>query len=568
MARMIPDNVTPDDFHGSVGEEKVYEALKALPQEYTIFHSVHWHKKNQHGNVVWGESDFTVLNPKRGIIVIEVKSGGIRHNESGWTQVNTLNSEEYHMKDPLAQAERSKFTFVDILESNAENYHTYWVESAVWFPSVDNVRSVGALPPAYAMNIVLAENDLGSAKRSIERIFDYYQMDEKPFYNGDDEAHVITTLSPSFYVIPSMATRISEEEYVFNRMTQEQGYLLDYLDEQMVAAIQGGAGTGKTMLAIEKAKRLSASGKVLFLCFNKFLLDMLKHTYAESYPNIDFYNLHGLVCCNTGLPFVGGNEEISDFLLSIESNEWPYSHIVIDEGQDFYEDHLILLAAIAEHTDGCFYVFYDKNQLVQQRQSFNWVNSVECRLVLSANCRNTRNIAVTSNIPVGIEKIKMRFDVLGDKPNLYIAKSKTEAVDYLAKVIRHYTDNGLNKRDIVILTVKTEESSILAGLSSVGPYRLSSELYSKGILFTSARKFKGLESDVVIIVDMDEKSFENGEAKRVLYVGASRAKHYLDFVSVMNDTQLSQLALALQGRTAKSAKLVISSQLKVRIVVL
>ena len=138
-------------------------------------------------------------------------------------------------------------------------------------------------------------------------------------------------------------------------------------------------------------------------CFNKFLLDSLKTNYSTSGYNIDFYNLPGLVCAKTGISEVGGNEIISNYLNSVDPANWGYFHIIIDEGQDFCEEHLEILSTIAELMHGCFYVFYDKNQLVQQRQSLEWVKSVECRLVLSTNCRNTKNIAITSNKSLGIE---------------------------------------------------------------------------------------------------------------------------------------------------------------------
>lgn len=77
MARMIPSDCTRDDFNGSFGEERIYEKLKDLPDEYVIFHSVRWNRKERSGVVRWGESDFTVFDPKRGIIVIEVKAGEI-----------------------------------------------------------------------------------------------------------------------------------------------------------------------------------------------------------------------------------------------------------------------------------------------------------------------------------------------------------------------------------------------------------------------------------------------------------------------------------------------------------
>lgn len=191
MARMIPQTPMPGEFNGSYGEEKVYESLKSLPDEYIVFHSVHWQKRKINGSIIWGESDFTIFNPQRGIIVVEVKSGGIRHDDNGWHQTNTLTHEENRMKDPLAQAERSKFTFVDLLADLDESFHNYWVESAVWFPSVENIEKIGDMPPSYAPEIVLTEKDLHSIKYSIERVFDYYGMNQKKIFNEDDEKKLL-----------------------------------------------------------------------------------------------------------------------------------------------------------------------------------------------------------------------------------------------------------------------------------------------------------------------------------------------------------------------------------------
>ena len=564
MARMIPQSPMPGEFNGSYGEERVYKALQKLPDEYIVFHSVHWHKRRISGAVVWGEADFTIFNPKRGILVIEVKSGGIRHDDNGWHQTNTLTHEENRMKDPLAQAERSKFTFVDLLSEQEDRFHTYWVESAVWFPSVRDARTIGAMPPSYASEIVLTEKDLSSPQYSIERIFNFYGMDVKRFFNAEDEKNVINKLSPSFNAIASMSSKIGEQEYLFNRMTEEQSYLLDYLEEQDKAAIQGGAGTGKTMLALEKAKRASKSGKVLFLCFNRFLLERLKAN-NEANSNIEFYNLPGLVCTKTGVSDAGGNEGISHYLNTLDPVQWGFKHIIIDEGQDFYEKHLEILSDIAELTQGCFYVFYDKNQLVQQRQSLDWVKNVECRLILSANCRNTRNIAVTSNRSLGIEKVKMRMDVLGTKPSLYINHSREQLLNNISKLIRKYTDSGVKKKDIVILTVKTEDTSLLSMTSSIGGYRISGDINTSNILFTSARKYKGLEASVVILVDVDIKTFSSDEDRRVFYVGASRAKHLLDVFSVLNDNEIPQFAEAITGSKSKNPKAAIGSGLKVKL---
>ena len=47
MARIIPSEVDPKEFHASYGEKKVYEALKSLPDEYIVFYSSHWNKRNK-----------------------------------------------------------------------------------------------------------------------------------------------------------------------------------------------------------------------------------------------------------------------------------------------------------------------------------------------------------------------------------------------------------------------------------------------------------------------------------------------------------------------------------------
>lgn len=564
MAHMIPDDVSIYEFHGSYGEKNIYSALEKLPSEYIVFHSVHWHKKTSQGSVKWGESDFTIFHPKRGLLVIEVKSGGIEHLEGKWTQINSITQERYRMKDPMIQAERSKFTFADLLAPTDDTLHPYWVEAAVWFPSVNAIANPD-LPPAYSSGNVLFEKDLSNPQKSIERVYEYYGMHERPYYSQLDMDFVIKTLSPKFDAIPSLATNLEEQSYMFNRMTQEQSYLLDYLDEQNNAAIQGGAGTGKTMLAIEKAKRLSSTDKVLFLCFNKLLLDFLKNTYSETLCNVDFYNLPALVCKQRNVSDCGGNLGISDYLNSFDNYPWTYKHIIIDEGQDFFEEHITLLSAIAELNGGCFYVFYDKNQLVQQRHALEWVKTIECRLVLSANCRNTKSIATTSNRPIGIDEVKMRVDIPGGKPTFHITNSKDQLCERIDRIIRNYTDNGLMKKQIVLLTAKTEEASILYGVSSIGSYHLSRDIAESGILFTSARKFKGLESDVIIMVDVNEETFSSDEARRVFYVGTSRAKHYLEIVALLDDAGIGLLSEKLTGQKSKNAKMQIGSYLKVKI---
>lgn len=554
MAKMIPQDFSSTDFHCSYGEVQVYNALKNLPDDFTVFHSIHWNRKTEFGTVQWGECDFTVLHPKRGIVVIEVKSGGIRHVNGKWTQTNSISGEVHLMKDPMVQAERSKFEFIELLDNGDDRYNKYWVEAAVWFPSVEERITSGELPPSYKPGNVLTKRDLLAPMRSISRVYDLYNMRVRPWFKPEDTANAIRILSPAYNAILSIAGKIEIQEFYFYRMTKEQGFLLDYLDDQREAVIQGGAGTGKTVIALEKAQRLSVTGKTLFLCFNRYLLDYIRETKSASMPDVDFYNLIGLTMQKMRLTELADTSAVTDYLNRYDEFFWPYKHIVIDEGQDFSTEHLQLLRVIAEITNGSLYIFYDKNQLVHLKGGLEWFNTFECRLLLNTNCRNTLNIAKASNAPLGINNIKTRINLEGRIPNLYIARNDDSALNALSNLIRTYTDGGIQKKQIVILTAKTESTSILSGMYSIGRYSLASDRNTSGIFFTSARKFKGLESDVVILIDIDEDSFDIAESRRIIYVGASRAKHYLDFLLMASNSGLAKISKAITENIESDSK--------------
>ena len=559
MARMIPTIEEKSSFNGSLGEEVLFESLKRLPDEFVVFHSVKWNRKDNNNNIRWGEADFVVFHPKRGLLVVEVKSGGISCDDSGIIyQTNTLTNQRKRIY-PMEQANRSKHAFRELLEKHLSFYDTYWIEEVVWFSSVKRDNLNGSLPPAFTIGNTFFEEDIKNPLGAIERAFDFYNMKVINSRSTQAKQIVIDTLSPCFDAIPSMSTMLDMQERYFNRMTLEQSYLLDYLEEQEIAAIQGAAGTGKTMLALEKARRLSYNEKVLFLCFNKFLLQYLRRTFSDSMPNVEFYNLQTMA--SKALNKEASIDDVTDFLNDFDKyfDGWKFKSIIIDEGQDINENHIKLLKDIAAIKDGSFYIFYDKHQLVQQRNGLDWVQDVECRLVLTMNCRNTRSIAETAGIPLSITNIKMREEVIGIKPKFYITASEQETIFQLEKLLESYSKETFNNNQIVILTTKTLESSALTNVNKIGRFKLKLDESGTGILFT------GLESDVVIIIDINDETFESAEARRIYYVGASRAKHYLDFISIINSQQEKKIGNALLSDGPKNSRMAIMKALKVSV---
>ncbi len=385
-------------------------------------------------------------------------------------------------------------------------------------------------------------------------------MDKTP------DEKIIEAFSPFYRVMPSLKSKRLEQEEVFVRLTREQNSLLDYLEEQRVAVIHGAAGTGKTWLAVEKARKLADSGKVLFLCFNQFLrlyLQDLKNENPKKYTIIEFYNLPQLVCQKLGVPSVE-KEAIIQFLENYDVYDWEFKHVIIDEGQDFDDNQIEHLYDIALLQEGAFYVFFDKNQFVQGREFPKWLKNAECRLVLNINCRNTFSIADTSGKPIGVEPKVKNKGVKGDMPKFHICVDKTAELKKISSLIDQYRNNGYAYNQICILTVKTEAASFLQGVDKIGNHSIKSIRGNNGVLFTTARKFKGLEADVIIIIDLEGETFAEEESRRLFYVGASRAKHYLDIIFVGDNEALSEMVKVISNKNYPTPVIGIARSLNVR----
>lgn len=579
MAIMIPRDMEEDNH--SLGERKVFQALKEkLPNEYYVFHSVRWNTRNEKRNLVYGECDFTVLHKVKGMIVIEVKSGGIECNNNQWNYIRTDNNEKYPMKNPLKQADKSKYKFAELIEDLFEDELTTeycYVDSAVWFPSISKRDIVGELPMEFNDTITLYENALDNPLKFIDGIYEYFGGKRHTSLSQPAFDKLIDAMAPHYAAMPSLKSKRELQQELFERLTTEQKSLIDYLEEQRVAAIQGAAGTGKTMLAVEKAKSLSKTGKVLFLCFNQFLKEYLQGLKEESpkeFEGIDFNNLQGLTCSKLRVPYVE-KPDILQFLDNFENYDWDYTHIVIDEGQDFDDEQITKLNDIALCLDGAFYIFYDKNQFVQGREFPEWLKNAECRLVLNINCRNTFSIAETSGKVVGVEpKVKKR-SVVGDMPKFHICATNKDVQKKMSVLIDQYRNNGYAYDQIVILSGLSEEQlnssdsemtnkSVLAGVEKVGNHKISTRREPNSVLFTTVRKFKGLEADVIIMVDVDENTFANEESKRLFYVGTSRAKHFLDIVYQGDNEGLSAIAEEVFDKSVPTPILGIARGLNVK----
>lgn len=539
MAIMIPEK--PRDFDPRSREDIMFSALESLPDDYYVVHSFRVNKIRSDNSLYEGEADFVIFHPQKGILCLEAKATRVCYENGTWLYGD---GRPMHSGGPVAQAQRAMYAVRDYMRDHgmgdlaARCKFLY----AVWFPIVSDSYLRGmVLPPELPRELLMAEEALYDPSFYLNRIFSFTDHGKTETSLNDFQASRIVNeiLCPQFEIAPSASFDTDTKHILFHRLLKEQASVLNFLEEQKTAVINGAAGTGKTLVAVEKAKRHAFRGeKVLFLCFNRQLRDHLAENYTHE--NIDYETIARFACRLGHTPepdYALLNRLLEDMW---EKGSFPYQHVIVDEGQDFGSDAieeadiLSTLKTIIEDTkeDGSFYVFYDKLQLIQARKMPQFLADADCKLTLYRNCRNTENIAKTSLRPVSERSPKLMENcIVGVPAKLHFCEDADSILGALDGTLDALLGDGIE--NIVILTCKKETESVLAAYIENGFYPAG----KKKIRFTTCRKFKGLEADAVILVDVDEDTFLGNDGQNVLlyYVGTSRARLRLDILTTLDN---------------------------------
>ena len=551
MAIMIPSLIYGNN-PGS-HEDEIFHSLEKLPDDYFVFYSFKvaglyadtWREK---------EMDFVIYNRAKGIMVIEAKSGAVNCDRGIWRYASGT-----EMKDPFKQADDGRWLLYNKLFDMQRYQRDELVNRckfhfAVWFLSIGKASLDRIVLPQNAdKSVILTAEDLVDPKPSIDRIFSYDVLSDKNQTNLTDSDHRFLLdefLCPSFNILPSKSIEMDYKRRKFDQMIVEQSNILNYLEYQRNAVINGIAGTGKTLIAVEKARRHSEKGEtVLFLVFNSRLKKHLEETYR--YKGVDYYTIDGFACKMCSTP-----EADFDYLESIlldyddGKSQFPYQHVIIDEGQDFGQERMnsdilfeLLEDIVMKTENGSFYVFYDKLQMIQSWKIPHFIEDADCRLTLYKNCRNTKRIAETSFKPLRLDKAPRLLEsaLTGETPIIHFCLAE-ETAKILEKAINQSISQGMS--NIQIISCAALNKSVIGDPYSDDWY----ETKERSVPFTTVRKFKGLEADHVIMVDVD-KEVMTAESM-LFYVGSSRAKLQLTVIANMNDQDCTEV-LSVYGSTVK-----------------
>lgn len=535
MAGMYPNRVHVHT--KSEAERRLYEAFRdGLPDDYVVFHSVAWLARNTRGGARDGETDFVIAHPWHGVLIVEVKGGRIRYDGTTgqwWSNENAID-------DPFEQAKRSKYSLLEKLK-DLPYWRDRWltIGHAVAYPDVVVKHDLRLDAPEA---IILDARDLQDVRAWAGNVYAYWRgQDDRegaPLREGVEE--LIHLLSPSWDLYAPLAVEFAQEEATIVRVTEQQFNLLDFLMSHRRVAISGCAGSGKTTLAVQQARRLGRQGfRVLLTCFNRHLAEHLRRD--DTLPdNVEVLHFHGV--CMKMAHWAGlqarltegqGTEAWFDHTLpevlleAADLLEARYDALIVDEGQDFQAHWWVpLQCLLADPDQGILYVFYDDNQNLYQT-AFRLPEDL-ARFSLTRNCRNTRHIHRTFLPFYRSEVTPEAIGPRGRPPEVCFYESEAGLKRQLRQTLhRLVVQEEVAPADIVILTPKARDRSLLWQWGSLGNFRLTDTWPpgSGAIYCTTVHRFKGLESRVVILAELYPSGHQDLET--LLYVGCSRARNHL-----------------------------------------
>ena len=559
MARLVPHaNPAQIDLDP---ERRVAEALcEQLPKSVIVFHSYPWLRPERDYNrpgsrniLREGEADFVIVHPRYGIMVVEVKGGHLRYDpvSQRWDRTG----ETHSVKDPFLQAANNMRAIESCLQQRSFGGYPQLPFSrarCVIFPHCDYN---GTVPPGAHESALFGASDLETLGQKIENLFKLQPFVPAAELSPTVLDGIIRGLTSTFQLVPALWSEIEDQEKRLFRFTEDQLNILKVLQSHSRAAIQGVAGSGKTVLAIAKARSFADEGKrVLFLCFNEMLAEWLRFQLPEAYrDSVTIRNYHKL--CSEWIKAAGMTWPNSGDEATFFSSEAPrlleqaidllpersFDAVVVDEGQDFMPAWWDTVELINNRpTEGPLYIFFDPDQQIFQATLAS-MPDLGTPFMLPVNCRNTEQIVSQCGKILGKSIPVNRGAPEGKTPKIVQAPNAEQQVKEVERQIKEWMapGTGLKSIQVAVVTRGKVQNSSLAGVRSLAGHPVTENLSEwrsgAGVLLTSLYRFKGLETDALILADIirpDPEAAPAGFRPQHFYVACSRAKHLLTIVSL------------------------------------
>lgn len=533
----------------SNAEKKMYDVLQNLDMEDAyVLHSLGLPK---HQSKIYGEIDFVVVC-KRGVACLEIKGGRVECREGKWFFTDRYGVERQKPEGPFAQVTGNMFSLLTKLKnkfSTNPRMKNILVGCGVVFPDIEFTSSSQEI-----IQEIVYDSRTSNITDYLNAVFAYWtkrQHREPSKLSRNDVKEIVNYLRGDFSFIPTLRDRLNNIEQRLVRLTNEQARIMNALEMNSHLLIEGNAGTGKTLLATEFARKKAERGdKVLYLTFNKNLANNI-NSQISAIDNLKVINVHALFgeYVQVDVTKLKENpqkyfgeilpEQFFDLVSSLSSEELDalkHDLIVMDEGQDIIKPvYLYSLDALLKHglEKGNWAIFYDEKQNIynpEYADGMEIIESYSCtRFKLFVNCRNTIQIGTYSSKMSGVEITEFLHEN-GEEVQKVAYTDKTDFKRKIKKILKSLRAEKVDLTDVVFLAPKKYSNSILDE-TGIEANELGDNFDSNSSLprYATIQGFKGLDAKIVILVGVDDIQDKN--FSKFMYIAGTRARTLLYVVA-------------------------------------
>ena len=540
MAKMYPplENAAIDDHIAVRSEAYVYRKLAEMDDAFHVYHSIRYLDFSPRSGKPEGECDFVLLHRQLGLLILEVKGGRITCENGRWYTSGRRGKWEIK---PYEQARTNEHVIVDTKLKERGVHERFPYGYAVCFPNSEIPTGSSSLQDSTleSKDVTLGGSDLRDVEAAVRGVMGKWRgsrplatMSQQTF----DAIHRV--LERRFDLASSLRSELDAAAHHLIALDEMQVRFLNLMSQQTKAAFEGPAGSGKTVLATEKARRVAEDGgRVLLLTYNVPLADKLADD-LQSMGDITVSNVHrwglGLIRktrVSDRVPAVRDGGELNDRFFSedfpnllsdaIGISRDRFDALIIDEGQDFDANTLTALQFVVKE-GGCFYVFYDPNQDVYGTHQALGLPSPP--YPLPDNYRSPRAIVDFVRERTQVPVKPHQRSIQGTRPRV-VNKDGSGFRSALKEYIEDMTGLGVSPGEICLMVQHVGRFLEWWGEPALGRYEMvTDELSTRdAIRVVSVKRFKGLECEVVALCEIAGVS-DILKEKKEYYVALTRAK--------------------------------------------
>lgn len=539
MARILPDGWRELQVTGAAAREieTLGRLAEALPDDYTVYHAVHWTNLDK-GFAVYGEIDFVVVNRAGDLLLIEQKSGFLEETPDGLVKRYADKTKSVPM-----QLARNADALLAKLKKRGGCAEAR-LDFLLFCPDhvVKQIETAGI--PAQRMVDARQKDHLAAFVAKCLPPGEPHAKAGEVHRFLRDVIQLETDVSALVGRARSLVTRISGGLAHWARQLEFEPFRL---------RVTGTAGSGKTQLALKAFEDAVSQGmRPLYVCFNRPLAD---HFQAIAPPGGWVGTLH-MLCDQrvreTGaVPDFSGPNAFEELVARARAlpvtAAWRFDTVIVDEGQDFSEAWRDLALAHARAGARLFWL-EDPLQNLYGRDPVplpGWVV-----MQAAGNYRSPRPVVRMLQSLLPEAQAIEAAGPFNDAGLEVLTYADGEGLrERVKEGIRLCYAAGFRKEDVAVVTFRGREQSALFPFTQLGPHTfrtftgrydlLGHPLYSEGdLLLETVYRFKGQAAPAVVFTEIDFEALDE-KSVRKLFVGATRAM--MKLVLVMSERAAQRL---------------------------